>query len=86
MKPKWPKARRDVQNSWILFNFPSRSCGLMDRASDYHPNDPGSIPGGAADIAIFSVKKNAKKVQHPYDINTCDFSIETEFEKILTPK
>ena len=58
----------------------------MERRSDLHPNDPGLIPGGTTLVTIFSVKKNAKKLQHQNEIDTCDFSIETKFEKILTPK
>ena len=54
----------------------------MDRTSDFHPSDPDSIPGETTLVAIFSVKK----LQHPNEIDTCDFSIETEFEKILKPK
>ena len=58
----------------------------MDRTSDLHPDDPGLISGGTNIVANFSCEKNAKKLQHPNEIDTCDFSIETEFEKILTPK
>ena len=57
----------------------------MDRLFDFHPSDPDSIPGGTTLVAIFSVKKT-QKLQHPNEIDTSDFSIETEFEKILTPK
>ena len=55
----------------------------MDRTSDLHLDVPGSIPGGTTIVANFSCEKNAKKLQHPNEIDTCDFQKQENFLTIF---